>query len=183
MEKRISTAMEWKMKAEGWMWQKEIIARKKIEGRLNYLTWKQYQKDELHNLSPNEIIKKIIADLLTLKVDDDFVNLNNEYMKLKKQAVNLAKDINKTKWEIQQTLTMGNNDILSKPLQWLVKSAIIEGISDYLDIKTKIVSFWDLVKFCIEYRDRERHMLHFKNVWKGEIKKIKELFDKYWINI
>lgn len=183
MSKRITTNMELKQETENWMWQKETIARKKIEGHLDYLTWTQYQKNKLHNLSPNEIIEKIIADLLTLKTDGDFVVLNKEYMKLKKQALTLEKDINKTKWEIQQTLTMGNNDILSKPLQWLVKPAIIEGISDYLDIETKIVSFWDLVKFCIENLNRERHMLHFRNVWKGEIKKIKELFDKYWINI
>ena len=62
----------------------------KIKWKLSYLVGTAHKNRELNNFSPDESIDKIIEDLLSLKKEDDFRNINNEYINLREKKMNLC---------------------------------------------------------------------------------------------
>lgn len=189
--KKITESMYWIQGANEEMKNMRNVVIDKIKGKLIYFTWTVYDRNKLNNLSPNETIEKIIKDLNNLKINDDFVALNDKYMNFREKKMDLEQNVEITKSEIQKTLEDGENkEIFSMPLKWLLRPRLICGlVSDinfYKNNKSLIadnISIWDLVEFCLKNEDWEHIVEMYKGVWIGEVKKINKLFDNYGIKI
>lgn len=164
---------------------REVIINK-IKWKLSYLVGTVHKKRELDNLSPDESIDKIIEDLLSLKKEDDFRNINNEYINLREKKTNIEEEISGIKQEIAEALNKTNKNIVSLPIGSIFEIGLARLINNHLswpNKKGRENTLWDLAKYCIENDNWEYHLMKFHGINATDIQNIKDIFDKYNINI
>lgn len=160
----------------------------KILKKLEYL--KSYERFVLRWLSPNEIVYKVINDLLALQKDGNYQDILKKYEKLK----NTDSDIETKIWDIKSELVglLGEDiDVMKLPLKWSLSPRLRACIACWLygertskvDDEYNLLTIWDLVRFCLENKNWENYIKTSNWLWEGAVKKVKELLAQYKINI
>lgn len=164
------------------------IIIEKILREIPYLVGRVYDRKELNNISPNEVVDKIIWDLSLLKEKDDFKSLNEEYESIRKRKITLEKYISERSADIlasldtKETTSIYLRPLLGMRLTYFIADYASQNINPSKEEIEKC-NLSDLIKFCVENDSWESDIKRYPWFWPSTVDKIKKVFEQYNINI